>query len=659
MNALPDHRLSETIYKAASVLPDVPDGMDLGEMISTLWRGKWWIAGFGLFTAILAFIWAIGLAQPRYQATAVIVLDGGREPVVDFTDFLPMMSGDATIVNTELEVLRSVSLLAAVVASEGLTEDPEFNTTLQSESLLKTATRQLKSLLHLPAEAPPSATVSERRAHNATVEALGRALTVRNVPDSMVFEITFETSSPDKSAHLADVLVEKYLDQQLETKFEATQRATEWLSEKVAVLETELEAAEAETNRFAAQMELISAETLDILSQQLKEVRDRITAREAAVTRGDRDANSARRIAQLQTLEAELSDKIARQSRDLVTLEQLEREAAANRQIYEYFLGRLKETSIQEGIQQADARLMSAAMIPDIPTSPKPLLAAILGGIGGLCLAVVMILAQEARTATFRTADALERVTGLPVLGQIPQIPARRRHGVLHYIRTKPNSAAVESIRNLRTSLLMSDKRQPPKVILSTSSLPGEGKTTQTLTLAQNMTGVRNRVLVIEGDVRKRVFKDYFGANEASNLIDVLSGQIRLQDAVWHSDDLGFDILFGADAPANAADIFSGQAFRRLIRQARKEYDIVLIDTPPVLLVPDARVIGQLADAVLYTVRWDKTREKQVLQGIRAFQTVGVPVTGLVLGQINARGMKRYGYGQDYGTYGSSGYYQN
>ena len=139
----------------------------------------------------------------------------------------------------------------------------------------------------------------------------------------------------------------------------------------------------------------------------------------------------------------------------------------------------------------------------------------------------------------------------------------------------------------------------------------------------------------------------------------MLSRKAKLDEAVWRNPDLGFDVLFGDEAPANAADLFSSRQFRQLIRTARKSYDVILIDTPPVLLVPDARVIGRLADAVLYTVRWDKTREKQVLQGIRAFETVGVQVTGTVLSQINARGMKKYGYGQDYGNYGTSGYYQS
>lgn len=621
---------------------------------ATLWRGKLWLLLALSLGAVIGLYYALAMASPRYHATAVVVLDGGPDPVVQFSDFLPTMTGDQTIVNTEMEVLRSSSLVRDVVIALDLLQDPEFNPALRDPGPVEHGLSILRGVLGLPE--PDRAATYEI---NQTTEAFQRALTVRNVPESMVFEITVASGTPQKASNLANALVARYLERQLETKFETTQRATEWLAEKVADLEIELQDSESEMNAFAAEMELISAETLDILSAQLKDVRDRIAAWESAIERGESTARTTIRLEQLRVLESELAEKITRQSSDLVALEQLQREAAADRQIYEYFLARLKETSVQEGIQQADARLLSPAMIPDRPAAPRPVLDATLGGFAGLVLMASLLIAREGRTATFRTADDLEATTGLPVLGQIPQIPARRRQAVLTYIQRHPNSAAVEAIRNLRTSLLMAGGGREPKVILSTSSLPGEGKTTQTLALAHNLTGIRGRVLVIEGDMRKRVFSDYFHADPDHGLVDVILGKSALADTVWHHDTLGFDVLFSNTPTANAADIFSGPQFRRFLRQARKSYDVIVIDTPPVLLVPDARVIAPMADAILYTVRWDKTREKQVRQGLNAFRNVGAPVTGTVLAQINPRGMKRYGYGQDYGTYGGSGYYSN
>lgn len=636
-----------------------PADMDLGTLLQAVWRGKWATLALAGLGALAGLVVALYATVPLYRATAVVVLDHANEQVVQFTELLPSLGGDTTLINTELEVLRSASLMADVVESEALLGDPEFNPSLRAAGL---SDRLLGALGRwLPAAQPPLSEELERhRTLNATIAALMARVTTRNVPDTMVFEITVQTTDPLKSARLANAIAERYLARQLATKFASTERATEWLSDKVAELEVALVRAEAETNRFEAEMELISPETLALLSQQLKETRDRIEARQQALDRGETGEDALVRIDQLRSLEADLAEKIARQGQDLLTFEQLQRESAASREIYEYFLARMKETSVQQGIQQADARLMSEAMIPDRPSHPRPTLQATVWGFFAALAGIALAVVREARSATFRTADDLEEFARLPVLGQLPKVRGRGRKRVLDYIRSRPNSAVVESVRNLRTSLVMSQARRAPQVIVSTSSLPSEGKTTQTLALAQNYRGLKEKVLVIEGDVRRQVFHSYFDRpSEGGGLTEAIANETPLQDAVWSDPETGLDLLFGGETSANPADVLSSDGFSRLIRDARDLYDIVLIDTPPALLVPDARIVARHADAVIYCVRWDKTRRRQLREGLKAFAAVSLPITGLVLTQINPRGMRRYGYGQDYGTYGRAGYYAN
>jgi capsular exopolysaccharide synthesis family protein len=243
------------------------------------------------------------------------------------------------------------------------------------------------------------------------------------------------------------------------------------------------------------------------------------------------------------------------------------------------------------------------------------------------------------------------------VIGQIPAIPARRRKNVLKYLTDKPTSAAAEAIRNLRTSVLLSDIDNPPQVIMSTSSIPQEGKTTQSLALTQNLTGLGKRVLLVEGDIRRRVFGQYFDIKDRAGLISVLSGHNTLAEAAIHIDELGADVLVGEKAKTNAADIFSSGRFAALLEEARAQYDYIIIDTPPVLAVPDARIIGKSVDAIIYTVKWDSTSHRQVREGLKAFEDVKIRISGIVLSQINARGMKKYGYGDSYGAYNA--YYDN
>ncbi len=137
----------------------------------------------------------------------------------------------------------------------------------------------------------------------------------------------------------------------------------------------------------------------------------------------------------------------------------------------------------------------------------------------------------------------------------------------------------------------------------------------------------------------------------------MLSGDAKLEDVAIFNEDLKAEILIGEKSAINAADVFSSDRFHKFLDDLRKKYDYVIIDTPPVLAVPDARVIGQSVDAILYTVKWDSTTRRQVSEGLKSLRSVGAAVTGLVLSQINKRGMKRYGYGDSYGAYGD--YYDN
>ena len=334
-------------------------------------------------------------------------------------------------------------------------------------------------------------------------------------------------------------------------------------------------------------------------------------------------------------------------------LEQLQRDAAADASLYEYFLGRLKENSINEGIQQADSRILSygvprGSTLNRSGTKRRVIMTWVL-------LAAIGLIIRELLQNGIRVPDELEQMTGLPVMGQIPKIPVGKRRDVLDYLVDKPASAAAEAIRNLRTSVMLSNLDNPPQIIMSTSSVPGEGKTTQSIALTQNFAAMGKKVLLIEGDIRRRVFSEYFSIEDKAGLLSVLSGSVEVADVIVHEPRLDADVLVGEPSKTNAADVFSSERFGALLQEARRHYDIIIIDTPPVLVVPDARVIGQKVDAILYTVKWNTTTKAQLREGLRFFETVNLKVSGLVLGQIDPAGMKRYGYGDRYGAYGKYG----
>lgn len=708
----------QTTDKAfAHVAPALePDVIDLGAMFSTLWRGKWLIAFVTIIAIVLGGYYAYAVAVPKFRSTAVVILETAQDQIVDLQSVVGGLSGDTSEVNSEVEVLRARSLMGKVVDRLDLTSDPEFNAELREPGLSQQAQNWVKETIGIT---DPVITFSPeeetQRTRDAVVSALLGAVSIRNVPQSLVFQVTVETEDARKSALIADSIVELYILNQIEVKFEATEQATIWLSERVAELQMTLETSEAEVSEFSASTELVSVEGLRALERQIKELRDRIetaaTAREAtaanlsalsgATTRAlraelandtqltrflprvdDDDAiatafdtrfeavlqrakldltRADQQLAALRASEADLNDQVARQGDDLITLQQLTREAEATRVLYEYFLTRLNETSAQQGIQQADSRILSDAVVPREPSEPRKSLILAMSGILGLMFGTGIVLLRELRNNSFRTAQELEQVTGYTVLGQIPSMPAGSRKKVLNYLREKPTSAAAEAVRNLRTSLMLSNVDNPPKVIISTSSLPGEGKTTNSLALAQNLLGLGKKVLLVEGDIRRRTLNEYFKEMPSQGIVSVLSSDKPLSEAVYQAPGFGADILGGEKTNTNAADLFASDRFKAFVAEARDSYDAVIIDTPPVLVVPDARIIAEEADAIIFTVLWDKTSKAQVEESMRLFHNSGQRITGLVLSQISPRGMKRYGYGGKYGAYAGYGskYYTN
>jgi len=328
--------------------------------------------------------------------------------------------------------------------------------------------------------------------------------------------------------------------------------------------------------------------------------------------------------------------------------------------LYEYFLARLKETAAQEGIQRPDSRIISRAVVPLEPSKPRPMLVLVMSAILGTLIGSAFVLLRERRRSVFRSSVEIEKATGLPVIGQIPRLPTSRRTRALDYIASKPNSAAAEAVRNLRTSLLLSSTERHPQIIMMTSTVPGEGKTFQSLALAQNFAGMGRRALLIDGDIRLRTLDKYFSVQDRAGLVSAVTGRSRFEDVVFHPEKLGTDVLLGETSSANAADFFNSTEFRAFFSKLRESYDYIVVDTPPTLLVPDARLIGQFVDAALYVVHWDKTPRPMVMQGITELLRVQVPVVGVVLNNIDPKGVQRYGYDDYFGQISSKNarYYQ-
>ncbi len=665
------------------------DEIDLLKLLHGLWRGKWWV----LLATLLGLGWGIYqaffVAIPMYTAHAVVAMETRDENVLDIAGVVTGLPGTLGTINTELGVMRSRGLIGKLVRELDLARDPEFNPYADPAAD--------------PGRAPANPAPEDRALTDMLIDRVLGRLSIHHEPESFLFTISATTRDPEKSALIANTHARLYIEDQIEVKYRATEQATAWLTQRLGILQEELEAAEGAVEAFASEHRIIRPEDLKLLNQRVDDARDRldevraqktrlsqdIAALEAAAKAGDwaaadalaedstlsrmraggAEADLAKRVqlvlgrmetardraaAQAETLEASievLRRNYATQSNNLVAFQQLEREVTASRAIYEYFLNRLKELSAQQGNLRADSRIISNAAVPSGPSSPVVSRLLALWLFTGLAIGAAGVVGWEVLRTGLRSAQDLEAATGHPVIGQIPLVPRETAPEVLSYFVEKPTSMASEAVRNLRTSILTSDLDHSPKVIMLTSSVPGEGKTITSITLAQNFTGLGKRVLLIEGDIRHRVFRDYLELKKTNGLLSVLSGEATLAEAVERNYLTDADVLLGERTAMNAADVFSSGRFRALIAEARAQYDIVILDTPPVLVVPDARIVAQFADAVVYAVEWNATPRRDVVAGLRMMADGGIRVTGLVLTRIDLKKLKRYGEYAGYGTY--------
>lgn len=702
---LPGHQAPEKVERGEDTI-----ALDLGEVLRTLWRGKFRILLVMVLMVAGAIYYANFMTTPTYRAATVIILETNEPQLVDFEGVVSSLTGENDDVSTEIEVLRSRNLLATVVDDLDLTTYAEFNPALREPGLRARVRGQIRTWYYqlLGQAEPPLPDLSLERQHELSVTNLQSALEVRNISSSLAFSIGIETTDRRLSATVVDTLAQAYIDDQLEVKASATITATNWLAERVADLEEEVSVSTQAVQDFRTNTDLVSPEALAAIERQMKDVRARVDdltgdlatqqARQAAleeaagsgriaqaavandanlddlllrIDSGDSTAQTAfdrayrqmlsratltasRTAAQLAALsrsQETLSAQIETQSQDLITLDQLEREANATSVLYNYFLTRLNETSVQQGIQRPDSRIISNAVVPTEPSSPRKTLIVAAAGLMGLLLGFLWVMVRESRATGFRTADDLSSFAGYPVLGQVPRIVRLKRKKLLSFLDNDGTSAAAEAIRNLRTSLLLVSGVTPPKLIMVTSTVPGEGKTTQAISLAHNLAALGHKVLLIEGDTRRGTFAEYFKATGKGDLFTAIEGQQDVADIVVSDSEIKADILMGRSSAANAADVYQSKNFARFIKDIKDSYDHIIVDTPPVLAVSDARIIARFADFILYVVHWDKTSRELVNAGLSEFEVGGLQVDGFVLSQIDPKGMKRYGYGVEYGNY--------
>jgi succinoglycan biosynthesis transport protein ExoP len=337
------------------------------------------------------------------------------------------------------------------------------------------------------------------------------------------------------------------------------------------------------------------------------------------------------------------------QSEVEVRLHELQRQADSSRLLYENFLNRFKQTSTQEDIQQPDARLIAAAIVPGAPSYPRTRLLVGVAFVASVLIGILAAFGMERLDNCFRTPDQVEKLAKVPALGLVPTLKTR---GPPHeVIVASPMVPYSEAIRTIRTALRYSDIDHPPKVVLVTSALPSEGKSMTSLSLARSVARSGGRSLLIDCDLRRPSVARAMKLDDKLGLLSLFDDAgMDFRAALQVDQPSGMHVLTAASGTANPQDLLGSNRMRELIAALRPHYDFIVLDTPPILGASDALILSHIADTTLFLVRWGQTPRPVVLGALTSFRANGGTLAGVVLTRVDLRKHATYGYG-DFGYF--------
>ncbi len=714
---------------------------DMRHVFLMLWRRKVIILGL-MFLGLMLALAAVYIIPPRYEATAVLMLEeeGPEQPLgEDVQSMMSMLGGGSSMILSELEILRSRSLARLVVERLDLLSDPEFNPQLRdirSVEMLGSAPafKQLNiyksELDSLPAD------IAEMEI-NMTVTEFLKGLRVRSIPGSLALQIDFTSYDAGKAALIANTLADVYIGQRLEAKIRSAQKMSGWLDERLAVLKQQVREADDEVQEYRVRYNLTEGERRAVVStEQLSQLNSQLVLAKAqkaeaearlqqvedfAKNPGSIEAaaeiinssliqnlkhDESRLLAELSDLstrygprhpetinrKAELSDlqktlktemlkivssirnevSVARarlgvleenlreiegrqhhENEAMIKLKELVREAESTRLIYERFLATYKRSDKQEDLQEPHAKIISPAALPMGASSPNGPLWVSLALAISLFFGLGLSLIIEKLDNTYRSAGQLERKLGFPCYALIPQVRKRTQKEVADHVFAKPASTVAEAVRSLRMAVnLRAGGGDKPKIIAMTSSFPGEGKTTLSVWLARLAAKSGEKVILIDGDLRRPNIHKTLGKDNAITLVEYLTGKNTLEEVIQRDDPSGAHIVYGRAVPNSALDLIGSAKMERLVESLGQGYDLVILDSPACLAVSDARVLSNLADHTIYAVGWNKTPREVVEGGVKQFTDMNCEAMSFVLTGVDVERHIKYGYGDTVYYYG-------
>lgn len=740
---------NETLLRIGGDLGTGGEELNLREIWRALMRRKWIFAATVLFVTGCIYIYC-KQQTPHYTSTALIQVQGQNTNILALDEVVEDLIADPATIESEIERLNSRAFMRRVVQQLGLEKNPEFNPALSGDldggSLLEffDITRYLsadwlRDLIgdgsrRVGRDADPEERLSAEL--EGVVDRFSSRFEVAQSGRSYVIALSLTSKSPRTAAMIANGVAEQYLQAQVESKFQASEKAIKWLGTRIEGLRGEVLEAEAKIVEYRSENNIVDTDKGSPLSLQLTQLNTqlalsqaeraeseaRLSQTQSLLSKGGvreaakvltspllaelriQETSLVRRLSELgaefgsnhprmvnvrgelQTVRSKIEDEVRRVVQDLqnevavsnarevelesnlagiqgesstvelaqVELRDLTREAETNRQLFQTFLTRFREIVEQQELQEADARIMSAADIPSKPSSPRTKLITMVAFAGSMVLGALLVFLLERWDSNygFRSAEEIQSL-GLRALAMVPDLSRKETSGIPaeDYILERPNSAYAEALQRIRTSLFLTDARNPPKSVLITSSVPLEGKSTIASALARQSARSGLKVILVDADLRRPRLHEVIGMPNQNGLSEVLTGRANPETAIHRDEKSGLDFLPAGFGSVSPPDLFRSSTMKILLEEMTAYYDLVIIDSPPVAAVSDSFTLSGVVDKSIYVIRWEETPRNVALAGIRQMLESGGDIAGIVLSRVDIKKHARYGYAD-------SGHYQ-
>lgn len=331
-------------------------------------------------------------------------------------------------------------------------------------------------------------------------------------------------------------------------------------------------------------------------------------------------------------------------------LSSLQREVDANRELFDTFMTRFKETDTTSGFDNLIARVVDPAVKSQKPFAPSKKKWILLGAAAGFLASLMLALLHYALSEGIRNAEELESLAQLPVFGVLPMVTGLlgRKKSLPRLYIEKPQTPFSEGIRSIRAALQLNAEDRGLKRIMVTSAVPSEGKSSVCGSLALAF-GATERVLLIETDLRKPSLGSHFRVGEGRpGLTDVLNGSAKLQDCLIPYENSNLTLLLAGRVPSNPAELLSSETFAKLLTEADKHFDRILLDSPPCQATSDALLLGHLVHGTVFVVKSEATARRAVKSSLKQLRFARVPLTGLVINQVDTSRNSSYAQGYYY-----------